>query len=144
MMKRNTMSAALRNVPFLLIVISLVEVVKTSVLGMGAVRRIKIMMLVYATGNARRDTMDVALSAGDPAITFVEKNMLTGALFVGHGLNPAKREGIIEVLEAFLTNLGPKELVVMDSMWIIEENVPRLISHQSCLIQFAANNNNNP
>ena len=47
--------------------------------GMGAVR-IKIMMLVYATRNARRDTIDTPLFVGDPAITFVEKNMLTGVL----------------------------------------------------------------
>ena len=138
------MGAAIRNAPFLLIVISLVVEIHTPVKGMGAVRRIKIMMLVYATGNARSDTMDVVLSAGDPAITFVEKNMLTGALLVRHGLKPAKRGSIVEVLEAFLTNFGPKEMVVMDSMWIMKENVPRLISQQSCLVLFAAINNNNP
>ena len=103
------------------------------------------MMLVYATRNARRDTMELALSVGDPVLTFVEKDMMTGACFViNGGGDPAKRGGMVEVLVASLTKCGRRELVAMDSVWIIEENVPQLMSHQGCLVLFAANNNNNP
>ena len=51
--------------------------------------------------------MDVPLFVGDPAITFVEMNMLTGVLHVLNGGEiPATRGGIVEVLVATLTNFG--------------------------------------
>ena len=106
MMKSYSVADAIRNVPLLLIVISHFELVTTSVLGMGAARRIKIMMLVYAKRNARRDTMELPLPVGDPVLTFVEKDMLTGALLVLKGGISALRGAMVEVLVASLTKFG--------------------------------------